>query len=80
MSEPVAASSSERFWSQAALAVGTKVDVRRRFDGSWTAGFEVAEALPNAYRLRRVSDGTVLPSEFGLEDVREGRGPAVPWV
>jgi hypothetical protein len=50
--------------------LGTPVEVRCRFDGLWAAGFELAEATSRGYRLRRVSDGYVLPREF---DVREFR-------
>ena len=54
----------------AMLKPGTRVEVRRRFDQSWTHGFEVAEVLSSCYRLRRISDGRVLPYEFVLADVR----------
>ena len=52
------------------LKPGTRVEVRRRFDQSWTRGFEIAEVLTNNYRLRRCSDGAVLPYDFQLDDVR----------
>lgn len=53
------------------LRTGTPVDVRSRFVGSWTRGFEVAEQVAErGYRLRRVSDGTVLPDVFSDEEVR----------
>jgi hypothetical protein len=50
------------------------VEVRNRFDGRWSGGFEVVEALtdqgagPN-FRVRRSSDGQVLPELFSAEDV-----------
>lgn len=56
---------------------GSQVEVQSRFDGSWVRGFEVAEvAEPHsdrgaALRLRRRSDGAVLPALFYLEEVRE---------
>jgi hypothetical protein len=59
-----------------AFAPGTRVQVRNRFDGGWSPSpFEIAEAIdhtPTAptYRLRRLSDGVVLPTDFISEDVR----------
>jgi len=50
---------------------GTKVEVRSRFDQRWSRGFEVAEASPDGYRIRRMSDGEVLPVLFGTDEVRE---------
>jgi len=55
------------------LVPGTRVEVRRRFDGSWTRGFEVAEALSGGYRLLRASDNSVLPTEFDFGEVRRER-------
>jgi hypothetical protein len=59
------------------LTPGTRVQVRNRFDGGWTTSpFEVAEAIeptPSSapmYRVRRLSDGVVLPAAFIDEDVR----------
>lgn len=67
----------------AGLGPGARVEVRNRFDGSWSAGFEVAEALPPlaaeagtqagdhvAYRVRRLGDGSVLDATFRPEEVR----------
>jgi len=53
---------------------GTRVEVRRRFDQRWASGFEIAEIVDDlGYRLKRLSDGSVLPTEFGTEDVRPER-------
>lgn len=53
------------------LTDGTPVDVRSRFVGAWSRGFEVAERVADqGYRVRRVSDGTVLPDVFEEQDVR----------
>ena len=57
------------------LLPGTSVEVRVRFDGSWTAGFEVAAALADRYRVRRRSDGTVLPKIFGPDELRPAASP-----
>jgi hypothetical protein len=58
------------------LVPGTSVEVLVRFHGSWTAGFEVAAAIRNGrYRLRRRSDGVVLPTTFPRDDLRPTRSP-----
>ena len=41
------------------LPVGTHVETRTGFDGSWQSGFVVAEVTERGYRLRRESDGTI---------------------
>ncbi len=53
------------------LKPGMRVEVRSRFDDSWARGFEVAEVLPDSYRLRRLSVLSVLPVEFSFDDVRK---------
>jgi len=51
---------------------GVPVEVRSRYDGRWSRGFEIAEELgEEAYRVRRLSDDSVLPAEFSTEDVRQ---------
>ena len=55
------------------LAPGTKVDVRNRYQGTWVRGFEVAEVTDDGYRIRRLSDGSVLPELFSRDDVRRER-------
>jgi hypothetical protein len=64
------------------LVPGARVEVRNRFDGSWSTGFEVAEAIaagaegddagrePAAYRVRRVADAAVLNGTFRPDDLR----------
>lgn len=52
------------------LDVGSRVEVRSRFDRRWTSGFSVAAVESDAYQLRRESDGTVLPAWFATDDVR----------
>ena len=55
---------------------GTPVRVRTRFEQSWAGGFEVAEgrrpaeAEPPRYRVRRTSDGFVVPADFSVDEVR----------
>lgn len=51
------------------------VDVRNRFDGTWSGGFAVVETLSTPegprYRVLRLSDGTVLWGLFGPEEIAE---------
>jgi hypothetical protein len=63
----------------ARLAEGTAVDVRNRFVGSWSHGFEVAEDVEGGYRVRRLSDNTVLPDIFPSEDIRLERRKQGLW-
>jgi len=56
------------------LATGVPVAVRCSFEGTWSPGFEVAEFVlePDGgagYRLRRLSDGTLLPVIFPINYV-----------
>jgi hypothetical protein len=55
---------------------GTRVEVRAKFDRAWARGFEVVEVVADptpGYRIRRRSDGSVLPVLFAEDDVREER-------
>jgi hypothetical protein len=61
------------------LEPGTKVEVRRRFDQHWSRGFEIAEAVDDGYRLKRVSDGSILPVTFPNDEVREERKKQGLW-
>ncbi|HVT75865.1 MAG TPA: hypothetical protein VHD87_02460 [Acidimicrobiales bacterium] len=50
------------------------IEVRNRFDGSWSHGFEIVERLDvdgaaPRLRLRRLSDGHVLPALFSADDI-----------
>jgi hypothetical protein len=62
------------------LAPGTKVEVRTGFDRSWTNGFSVETVEDNGYRVRRRSDGQVLPVVFARADVRRERKNAMWWM
>jgi hypothetical protein len=50
------------------------VEVRSRFDGCWVPGFEVVDVreveAERLFRVRRCSDGLVLPTQFGAEEIR----------
>lgn len=61
------------------LANGTQVDVRSRFVGSWTRGFVIEEAVAGGYKIRRVSDNSVLPDVFSAEEVRPERRKQSMW-
>ncbi|MCL4449508.1 MAG: hypothetical protein M1483_05130 [Actinobacteria bacterium] len=52
------------------LTVGSKVDVRNHYLGSWTRGFEIADITDNGYTIRRISDKSILPGEFTADDIR----------
>jgi len=65
--------------SRDTLAVGTAVDVRSRYVGTWSSGFEVAEPLQDGYRILRLSDGSVLPDVFTNDDVRAKRHKTGQW-
>ena len=61
---------------------GTRVEVRNRFDGSWSTGFLLEQeetdesGRPQWRRVRRQSDGMVLPEQFRPADVRRVRDRA----
>jgi hypothetical protein len=78
MGEPIAPHAQPE---EEVLVAGTPVDVRSRYVGSWSRGFEVAEIVGDAYRVRRLSDGRVLPAEFSPNDVRARRpkNPGLWW-
>jgi hypothetical protein len=62
------------------LDPGTPIDVRDRFQGSWVRGFEVAEVDDDGnYRVRRLSDASILPGTFARDDVRRQRRGRSGW-
>ena len=50
-----------------------EVEVRTRFDGRWAPGFEVVSVDRDSCRVRRLSDGVILPASFPSDDVRPRR-------
>ena len=52
------------------LSPGTEVEVLTRYQPRWTSGFEVASVDDDRYRIRRHSDGSVLPAPFGPHEIR----------
>jgi hypothetical protein len=61
------------------IPVGTKVEVRNRFDQHWAHGFEVAGHEGDRYQVRRMSDGTVLPVTFDEDALRKERKKSNWW-
>jgi hypothetical protein len=63
---------------------GTRVEVRSRFEAAWTRGFEVVERVGEAarsqYKVRRRSDGSILPVLFDEADLREESRRGTWWV
>jgi hypothetical protein len=53
-----------------AFAVGTSVDVKNRYVGSWSSGFEIAGHVEDGYVIRRLSDGSILPDSLSYDEVR----------
>lgn len=52
------------------MQVGEKVEVHSRFTDSWAQGFVIEDVVGEGYRLRRLSDGSVLPGVTGEGDLR----------
>ncbi|MFZ0667452.1 MAG: hypothetical protein WAM97_16985 [Acidimicrobiales bacterium] len=61
------------------IPVGTRVEVRSRFVGEWSRGFEVAEHRSNRYGIKRLSDGSILPDDFDETEVRVERRKRDFW-
>jgi len=57
--------------SHEVLPQGSKVRVRNTL-GSWASGFEVVSVDRTGYLLRRLSDGSLLPTPIGASEVRQG--------
>ena len=52
------------------LRVGEQVEVHTTYNDSWVGGFEIAEVVEGGYRVRRTSDGSLLPNLTGEADLR----------
>lgn len=63
-------------FTSSALPHGCRVAVQNRFDGSWCDGFEVvaSERVDGVlhYRVRRLSDGWLLPCDFTEDQLAPG--------
>jgi len=71
--EEVSFVENQRF--PASMGPGTRVEVRSGYRSSWARGFEVAGVDGEQYRVRRVSDGAVLPATFEPAAVRQEKVP-----
>jgi len=54
---------------------GQPVEVHTTFDDSWSPGFEIAEIMPEGFRVRRMSDRSLLPGVTSSSDVRPCPSP-----
>jgi len=52
------------------LEDGTRVELHNRFNKTWSAGFEIASVAELGYRVRRSSDGSLLPGYTSRSDLR----------
>jgi len=52
---------------------GERVEVRRRFDQLWARGFQVIADDDSGYRIKRESDGVILPVMFPASELRTAR-------
>ena len=52
------------------LSTGSEVEVLTRYEGHWASGFEIASVDQDRFRLRRHSDGVVLPVSFSANQLR----------
>ena len=50
------------------LRTGVEVEVLTRYERHWASGFEIASVDDDRFRLRRHSDGAVLPASFSERD------------
>ncbi len=74
MSEPVDATRL--------LEPGLPVEVRDSFEGHWHKGY-VIDAIEDdgaRYRLRRTSDGSVLPEALPRASIRRERRTSMWWI
>lgn len=49
---------------------GTPIELYSAFDRTWSAGFEIASTAEVGYRVRRLSDGSLLPGYTSHTDLR----------
>jgi len=70
---PEATKEAEGIEDPSLIPVGTPVEVRSRFVGSWSRGFEIAGYGERGYLVKRLSDGSILPDEFEATEIRAER-------
>ncbi|MEY2474174.1 MAG: hypothetical protein QOK28_3503 [Actinomycetota bacterium] len=52
------------------LQHGTRVEVKRRFDGKWARGFTIEHGNDEGYTVRREFDQVLLPERFPADEIR----------
>jgi hypothetical protein len=67
----VDSNTTRRTWPGDTPAVGARIAVRNRYLGTWSPGFEVVAVHRDGCRVKRTSDGAVLPDLIPLTEVRE---------
>jgi chromosome partitioning protein len=50
--------------------VGSLVSVRDRYQGEWRSGFDVVDTSGPGFVVRRMSDNSIVPGTFTLDDIR----------
>jgi hypothetical protein len=55
------------------VKIGDEVEVHTKFSDSWSSGFEIAEVVLGGYRVKRLSDGSILPGFTSDDDLRSVR-------
>lgn len=61
------------------MNIGEEVEVHTRFNDSWVTGFVIAEVADTGYRIRRRSDGALLPNVTSESDLRPV-APSSMWA
>ena len=59
-----------RFAGTHPFIMGAEVEVRTRYLNRWARGFEIVAVDDDGVRVRRQSDGAILPVAIGVQDVR----------
>ena len=63
------------------LAPGAEVEVRTHYQASWARGFEIAFVEGDRVRVRRRSDGSLLPTAVDRAEVRpRAASSESPWM
>ena len=52
------------------MRAGDRVQLKVAFNDSWSSGFEIAEVVDGGFEVRRCSDGRILPTPTGADDIR----------
>ena len=58
------------------MRIGEEVEVHVRYTDTWATGFQVADVVEGGCRLRRRSDGALLPVVTSDDDLRPCAAPS----